>query len=281
VSEAASWSASFGAAPAEAMQAYDDIFVPRLFLPMAEVLLDELQPKAGDRVLDVACGPGSVTLLAAARVGSTGRVTACDLSPAMLDIARAKPVPPGAAPIEWVESPAVPLIGVADEACDVAVCQQGLQFFPDRPAAVAEMHRVLVPGGRVGIAVWTAIERSPGFAALADAVEEVLGIEPAARYRGGPWGLSDPDELAVLLRDAGFADAHTVERTTTGTFEGGAAQWVATLAVAAVAPDIAALGEEGYAELVAAADRRLAPFTDDSGAVTTPFVTSIALGVKQ
>lgn len=272
VSEAADWSASFGAAPAEAMAAYDDIFVPRLFTPMAEVLLDELQVQPGDRVLDVACGPGSVSLLAVRR---GARVTACDLSPAMLDIAKGKP---NAAAVEWVESPAAPLAGIPGESYDVATCQQGLQFFPDRVAALAEMGRALVPGGRVAVAVWTSIDRSPGFAALADAVEEVLGAEVAATYRGGPWGLSDADALAGLLQDAGFEDVRIVERTTTSTFEGGAAQWVRTLAAAAVAPDVAALSPGRYDELVAAAARHMAPFTDDEGAVTTQYSTNIALG---
>lgn len=277
MSKAADWSASFGAAAADAMEVYDDILVPRLFVPMAEVLLDELRVQSGERVLDVACGPGSVALLAAGRVGPTGRVTACDISPAMLEIARRKP---NAAAVEWAESPAAPLAGVAEGAYDVVTCQQGLQFFPDRPAALAEMRRGLVPGGRVGIAVWASIDRSPGFAALADAVEEVLGAEPAANYRGGPWGLSDPEALAGLLRDAGFEGVRTVEWVTTGAFEGGAAQWVRTLAAAAVAPDVVALSEEGYAALVAATARHMAPYTED-GVVRTPFTTNVALGIRR
>jgi SAM-dependent methyltransferase len=69
---------------------------------------------------------------------------------------------------EWREGSAVEL-PLADATFDVAFCQQGLQFFPDRPAALREMYRILVPSGRVVLSVWRGIERSPGFAVLADA----------------------------------------------------------------------------------------------------------------
>ncbi len=84
------WSASFAQASTGAMSFYDEIMVPRLFEPWAQLLLDTLIPEGGQDVLDVACGPGTVTRLAAQRVGPSGRVTGCDLSPAMLDLARAK-----------------------------------------------------------------------------------------------------------------------------------------------------------------------------------------------
>jgi ubiquinone/menaquinone biosynthesis C-methylase UbiE len=64
---------------------------------------------------------------------------------------------------EWREGSAVEL-PLADAAFDVVLCRQGLQFFPDRPAALCEMHRVLAPGGRLVLSVWSGIERSPGLA---------------------------------------------------------------------------------------------------------------------
>ena len=134
------------------MQVYDDVLVPRLFVPWAQVLLDALDPQPGEAVLDVACGPGSVTRLAAERVGTSGRVTGCDLSPAMLELARAKPVDAAAAPIEYLEAAADDL-PVPEENFDFALCQQGLQFFPDRAAALLELHRALRPHGRLGVAV--------------------------------------------------------------------------------------------------------------------------------
>src|SRR4249919_2770034 len=84
------------------MRHYDAVLVPKMLAPWAELLLDELDLRVGEAVLDIACGPGTVARLAADRVGSTGRVTACDLSPMMIAIAKEKPVVNGAAPIEYV-----------------------------------------------------------------------------------------------------------------------------------------------------------------------------------
>jgi ubiquinone/menaquinone biosynthesis C-methylase UbiE len=181
------WGASFAKASTSAMSFYDEIMVPRWFEPWARLLLDKLNPESGQTVLDVACGPGTVTRLAAQRVGPKGSVTGCDLSPAMLELARSKNSIDASAPIEYLECPA-DVLGVPDGVFDLVTCQQGLQFFPDRSAALAEMRRVLRPGGKLGIAVWCSIEDCPPFLALANALEQVLGTEVADAYKGGPWG---------------------------------------------------------------------------------------------
>ena len=154
------WSAAFASAARSAMNVYAEVMVPRMFEPWARVLLGELAVEAGEAVIDVACGPGTVSRLAAAQSGPTGRVTGCDLSPAMLAIAKSREPAADGAPIDYVEAPADRL-PVADESFAVATCQQGLQFFPDRLAALAEMRRALRPGGQVGIAVWKRIAECP------------------------------------------------------------------------------------------------------------------------
>ena len=129
-------------------KAYEEFLVPRLFEPWAKLLLDEVKLRADETVLDIATGPGTVARLAALRVGPRGRIVATDIAPPMLDIARAKPTLDGAAAIDYVESSAAPL-GAPSGTFDAVLCQQGLQFFPDRSAALAEMRRVLRPGGRL------------------------------------------------------------------------------------------------------------------------------------
>src|SRR5215475_2192054 len=107
-------------------KAYDEFLVPRIFEPWAALLLDEVRLGPGDRVLDIATGPGTVARLAAQRVGSGGRVTAADIAEPMLDIARSKSQPSNAAPIDYVLSPAAPLMAES-AAFDAVLCQQGLQ----------------------------------------------------------------------------------------------------------------------------------------------------------
>jgi SAM-dependent methyltransferase len=124
---------------------YDEIYVPRIFIPWARLLLARAALRPGEAVLDIATGPGTVARLAAEQVGRKGRVVGADFSEAMIAIARAKPPSAGAAPIEYLVSPAAPL-AITEGGFDVVTCQQGLRFFPDRAAAVREMHHALKPG---------------------------------------------------------------------------------------------------------------------------------------
>ncbi|MCO5108730.1 MAG: class I SAM-dependent methyltransferase [Burkholderiaceae bacterium] len=110
-------------------ETYERCLVGPLFRPWAETILDDVDLAPGDRVLDVACGTGIVARLARERLGEAGRVVGVDISPAMLAVART------AAPaIDWREGDACALPLRDAEKFDVVVCQQGLQFFPDKPA---------------------------------------------------------------------------------------------------------------------------------------------------
>ena len=126
---------------------YERHMVPAIFAPWSADLLALVKPQPGERVLDVSCGTGIVARNAASMVGGTGRVVGIDMNASMLEIARSND-----APVEWREGDALAM-PFLDQEFDVVVCQQGLQFFPDRSKALREMHRVLVPNGRLGIAV--------------------------------------------------------------------------------------------------------------------------------
>jgi ubiquinone/menaquinone biosynthesis C-methylase UbiE len=182
-----------------AAEIYEQHLVPTVFGPWAADLIEAASPRPGERVLDVACGTGVVARLAAERVGADGRVVGLDLNPGMLAVARSVASP---TPIDWREGSAVAL-PFEDGAFDLVLCQQGLQFFPDRPAALREMHRVLAPGGRLGLATWRPIQHAPGFAVLARALERGVGPEAAALMQA-PFSLGDAEELRVLIGGAGF-----------------------------------------------------------------------------
>lgn len=268
---AATWSESFGAGAQSSMHVYESVMVPRMFTPWAELLLDELQLTAGEAVLDVACGPGSVTRLAAQRVGPSGSVTGCDLSPAMLEIAAAKPAVDSGGTITYLEAPA-DRMPVADGGFDVVSCQQGLQFVPNRPAALAEMRRALRPGGRLGVAVWGEIERCPPMCALGDALEAVLGAELAERFRGGPWGFPDGGQLGALIEQAGFDEVRVSQQALPVSFEGGAAQLLSTLVPTPIAAAIDLLSDEQRQQLIDTVTRTLG-----EGAIVSQLESNIAL----
>jgi ubiquinone/menaquinone biosynthesis C-methylase UbiE len=181
---------------------YERYLVPALFKPWAEDLVEMAALRPGNRVLDIACGTGIVARIAARRLGGNGSVIGLDLSGPMLDAARASPE---GATVEWQEGNAMKLPW-PDAAFDVAFCQQGLQFFPDRIVALREMHRVLTSGGRLALSVWGPIERSSGFTVLADALAQHIGPEAGALMNTGPFSLSHGSELRALIDEAGFQD---------------------------------------------------------------------------
>ena len=273
---ASKWSSAFATASTDGMQAYEDTLVGAVFVPWGEYLLDALGVTPGERLLDVATGPGTLARIASSRLGPTGYVLGTDLSDAMLAIAQAKGSVPGGARMEYRHSPAVPLDAPVG-AFDVVCCQQGLQFFPDRRAALGEMRRAVRSGGRLGLAVWASIELCPPFAAVRDAIDEVMGVEAAERYADGPWGLHAPAELAEMAIGADFADVSVEEVRRPVCFEAGASQLERSLAASGVATEIAGLpGEQREAFTTAVADN-LRSLTDASGAVASNLTSQMLL----
>jgi len=155
-------------------------------------------------VLDVACGTGIVARRAAERVGAAGHVVGLDLNPAMIAVAQSVASKSLNIPIDWREASAMDM-PLSDAEFDIVYCQLGLQFFADRPAALREMYRVLVQGGRLGLMVWRSIQYSPGFDAFADALERHVSRDAASIMRA-PFSLHDADELRTLISGAGFRD---------------------------------------------------------------------------
>ncbi|HEY5639949.1 MAG TPA: methyltransferase domain-containing protein, partial [Dehalococcoidia bacterium] len=183
---------------------YQNLLVPAIFAPWAKKLLRVADLRPGERVLDLACGTGAVSRLAAERVGAEGRVLGVDVDPSMLGVARSLPSPEGAT-IEYREGDAADL-PADDASVDIVVCQQGIQFFPDRAGMLREARRVLVPGGRVAFSVWRGSNFSPAFQAVIRAVEDHIGPDAAAARRR-PMSFGDVAPFRVLLDEAGMVNA--------------------------------------------------------------------------
>jgi ubiquinone/menaquinone biosynthesis C-methylase UbiE len=141
-----------------------------------------------------------VARLAAQSAGPAGQVVGLDSNPGMLEVAAG--LPASGAPVTWRQASAEQLPFEAGS-FDVVCCQLGLQFFTDRPAALREMARVLKPAGRLAAMVWRSIEHSPGFAALAEALDRHISAAAGALMRA-PFTLGNDDELRALLESAGF-----------------------------------------------------------------------------
>jgi ubiquinone/menaquinone biosynthesis C-methylase UbiE len=196
-----------------AAELYQRHLVPAVTARWADDLIERVDPRAGERVLDVACGTGVVARKAAVRVGSTGRVAAVDVNAGMLAVARSLPPVPGAA-IVWHEASALERPFAADS-FDVVLCQLGLQFFPEPSAALREQRRVLVDRGRLALSVFSPIERNPAAQALSNALDRHVAPDASLAKRA-EHALANPAELRALVADAGFRQIRieTVSKTT-------------------------------------------------------------------
>ena len=135
-------------------------------------------------------------------------MTGIDVAPDMIEVATSTPASAGSR-IDWHVCDAASLT-LPDHSYDVVLCQMGLMFMEDRPAAVAEMHRVLVPGGRVVVNTPGTIQ--PPFELMEQAIVEHINRELGGFVRA-VFSMHDPDALADLLHDAGLHDVSATVRS--------------------------------------------------------------------
>lgn len=159
----------------------------------------------GARVLDVACGTGLPALAVAERVGVRGRVVATDLAPAMVEATRRRARAAALVNLEALEMDGAEL-GFEDGSFDAVTCACGLMFCPEPAGAVREMRRVLVPRGRVAIAVWDEPSNNPFFTVAAKAIGSVLPPPATGPAAPGPFRFGAPGQLERVLVEGGFVD---------------------------------------------------------------------------
>lgn len=189
----------------ESAQIYENRLVPILFEPWGRRLLESVPVEPGQHLLDVACGSGAVSRLAAQRVGDQGTVTGLDLNPGMIETAKnvCKDVSP---PIEFHVGDATNL-PFEDDRFDGVLCQQGVQFIPDKQAAIDQMHRVVKPSGWVTFTEWLPIEHIPGFRVLCDALDRHVDTKAGDVMRT-PFSDGDGAALRQMAEQAGFQKIH-------------------------------------------------------------------------
>jgi SAM-dependent methyltransferase len=175
-----------------------------IMAPFVDALVTAVA-RPGQDLLDVACGTGFATRAAAAVVGEGGRVTGVDINGAMVALARSRP-PAGGADVEWREASALDL-PFDGSAFDAVVCQQGVQFFPDPVAGLAEMRRVTRDGGALGVTAWAPIAGSPYFAAQLGMLADTCGLPPAVVGQAFPPG--GAEALADQAERAGWRQVET------------------------------------------------------------------------
>jgi SAM-dependent methyltransferase len=174
-------------------------------LPVSMWMIEHANLQPGQRVLELAAGPGDTGFLAAELLEPGGTLVSSDASDAMLELARTRADRFGVSNIEftnlqleWIDLPAASV--------DAALCRWGVMLCADPPAAVKEVRRVLRPGGRFALAVWDLPERNPWTTIPSRALIELGHSSPPDPDAPSMFTLAAPGRLEALLDEAGFAD---------------------------------------------------------------------------
>lgn len=239
---------------------YDELMVPMLFEPYAADMAERAAKGEPQDILETACGTGVVSR---AVLGALPRahIVATDLNPAMLEVAAART---GSGDIRYqaADAQALPF---DDGSFDLVLCQFGVMFYPDRPAANREALRVLRPGGRYLLAIWDSLERNPASKAIHEAVAACYPSDPPAFIARVPFGYSNLEAVAADLLAAGFHDLEF--ETIVHESRAGSAQEAARAMChgSPLRSEIEARDRRGLEQVTAAAAAALARFDGPSG----------------
>jgi len=191
----------------DAAPGWDDYFewYSRAFGPLMTWCADAIGAAPGMRVLDVATGSGQPALTIASRIQPGGTTLGIDFSPEMIAVAERRARDLGAGNVSFRTMDAEQL-ELPDASFDAVTCACGILFFPDADRALAEMRRVLKPGGRVAIGVWDEPLKNPFVTVAGGAVGHFHAPTPAGPRTPGAFRFSKRDVLERFLLDAGFSD---------------------------------------------------------------------------
>ena len=185
-----------------AAQAYEKFLVPAFQGPQAVEAVDIAAPQPGEQVLDVCCGTGVAVRLALPRVAPGGSVAGLDIDPAMIEVARSLARSPDGATVDWhcASAQAMPF---ESKTFDLVFCLQGLQFLPDCTAGLAEIRRVMKPGGRLVAIVWNNIESCEGQYTVVQTLKR-RNVDASPMLKAN--ALGDASKLRSHAENAGFSD---------------------------------------------------------------------------
>jgi len=251
----------------------------KIAAPVSAWMLEALAPQSGQRLLELAAGIAETGLLAAELVAPGGSVLISDQAEAMLSAARERAGELGIENVEfrqlnaeWIDLPTATVDGV--------LCRWGYMLMIDPETALRETRRVLIPGGRVALAVWDRIEANPwSELPWRELVERGIVAPPAPQsgHQPGPFALGDSERLAELLAAAGFTEIEVegldFDRRQVDFEE----FWESTLDFSGPFHDLVMeLPQEQIERLRVGLAARLAPFTAADGSLRLPGRTLVA-----
>jgi SAM-dependent methyltransferase len=232
---------------------------------VSEWLVERIDPRPGQTVLDLAAGVGDTGLLAARRLGETGRVIITDFAPQMVAAARRRAAELGVTNAEFRELDAERM-ALETASVDGATCRWGYMLMPDPGAALGETYRVLRPAGRLAFAVFGAPERNPWASIVGRILVAEGHLTPPAPGSPGIFALSDPARVRELVTGAGFSPPEVAEVSIVWRFPTRDAYWwFLTEMAGAISPVLRGLAPQAQTHVRARFDDLAAPYRSGEG----------------
>ena len=244
---------------------------------LAERLVELLDPRPGETVLELAAGLGESGFLAAPRLEPGGRLLSTDVVPEMVEAARRRGAQLTVANVEHrvLDAQAT---GLATGSIDGVLCRWGYMLCADPLAALVETHRVLRAHGRLACAVWAEAKENPWGTAVGRALVDLGFMERPDPDAPGPFRLGEPERLRRLVTDAGFEEPQTEDVPITFRYASFDEYWAITRDLSfTLASALDRLTAEDAARVRGAVERALEPFADAAGRLALPGLSKAIL----
>ncbi len=248
---------------------------------VSQWLVDAIDPQPGQRVLELAAGPGETGFMVAERLGADGRLLCTDQAPEMVEVARRRAGELGLTNVEFAVIDAQEL-DLKPRSFDAAACRWGYMLMGNPDEAMRRTREVLRDGGRLALATWDRPDRNLWLAAPVMALVAQGAMPPPNPADPSPFALHDPADLEGRLRRAGFGSVRTDGVQFAQRYPSFEEYWAETLDLGApIAVAVAGLSA-GDAESVRAAARdTLAQFTGPDGRLEVPANAVVALALAE
>jgi len=244
--------------------------------PVARWLVEAIDPQPGERLLELAAGPGETGFIAAQRLGTEGSLLSTDQAQEMVEVAKRRAAELGLSNIEFAVIDAQHM-ELEPASFDAAVCRWGYMLMGDPDEAMRRTRKVLRDGGRLAMATWGTPDHNLWMSAPVIAMVSQRAIPPPTPGDPSPFAMPDPDDITRRLTQAGFGSVRTDRVEFVQSYPSFDAYWTETMDLAAPLADaMAALSPDAADAVRQATQETLAQFTADDGSIKAPAVAIVA-----
>jgi ubiquinone/menaquinone biosynthesis C-methylase UbiE len=244
--------------------------------PVSQWMVDALDPRPGERLLELAAGPGETGFIAAQRLGSDGHLLSTDQSPEMVEVAKRRAAELGLQNVDFAVVDAQQM-DFEPESFDGVLCRFGYMLMTDADAALSGTRRALRAGGRLAMAVWDTPDRNLWMSAPVIQLVARGAMPPPDPTTPTPFSMADQSALSDRLRAAGFTAVETEGLEFTQTYPSLDVYWEVTTDLAApIRAAIEELDEAKRADVLAGVRETLRSFEADDGSLNIPACAVVA-----